>query len=460
MNALTAVIDASVGVEPGSCAALWPLAGLPLLARTLEALEVAGFRKVVVLAGRQGEKLRRALAVRPPRVLVEVLDAPADAEAHPLLAAREGLTRPFLYLPGNLLLTPAVVDALQSTELPVGAALLAVDRGQGAWDKPGRALGVRVHGAAVAELTTERGRANGRFLGAAVLPPALLEDLATGERMGDGLNPLETALAVACREGRAVHADVVDQPWLALDAPGTRARAEEALLRGSTCGEPGRPAGPLGRLRARVNGVLAGRLRVGPGVAAAGAGLLTLLGALLIVEGAFFYLWAVLGALLALAGSFLAGCARDLTRLGLCQTRHRARLAAAQEDVAGALGLLAVGTHLFLKTGAHLPLGLALLALLFLAYHRYVLYFDLVRRRGGILNRARFAWWFVPQGDSTPRQPLHRALLLLTRWELVGAGLLTLVLLGLPFPALGLALLASMALFLLSLAHQIRLEDL
>jgi hypothetical protein len=106
-------------------------------------------------------------------------------------------------------------------------------------------------------------------------------------------------------------------------------------------------------------------------------------------------------------------------------------------------------------------LVLSILFAVLVAYARYVVYFDVVRRLGGVGARSRFTWWFeesAPERRSWWTEVLRR--LSRASWPLlitIGAAA---VLAGLAHVAFLGAVAGAVGLFAFALLHQIQRGDL
>jgi len=495
LNAFTAVIDATAGCPPGDTGlppALVPVAGVPLLTRTLEACLAAGVRKVLVtIAGSSLDEARRLGRRLAPRLLVEVIPA---APTDPWLAVRNGLNRAALVLPGDLLVEAALLERLQNGPLPDGGAILAVQRGEAglaaleaatppppapaaaegsATSAPGvLAGGVRVHAERVTAVGLGAEAANGRATGVWIGTAGLLDAVAQA-RLDGRAAPLDAVLREAAADGRLGWApsgpEPAPVPITAADVRGT----EQRLLTGLTGEDDAN--GPVERLTRLLLGRAVLPLGLSVATTAIVASALVALGALLVVLGGWTPLLCRPGALLVLLGGLTARAERRLAALHGRPVAGGRWGSVLRDDALGLLFFAALGVHLSIAATAstadappggisrvsNVYLVLSLLFAVLVAYARYVAYFDTVRRLGGIGALARFTWWFEEGAGARPST--WRALL--SRWcrlrwtTAVAIGAVG-VLAGLVQVTFLVAVAAAAGVFVLALLHQIHRGDL
>jgi|GEM_PF-4326143 len=474
LNAYTAVIDATAGCTPGDSGpppALAPVAGVPLLSRNLEACLVAGIRKVLVtVAGSSLDEARRLGRRLAPRLLVEVIPAsPPD----PWLAVRNGLARAALVLPGDVLVEAALLKRLQGGPLPDGGGVLAVLRGEEAFLEPCADAGVCVRGDRVTSLGLPAVASNGRATGVWIASAGLLDDIATA-RLDGAAEPVKDVLERAATAGRVGWVTTGPEPApLRLPVAGSAHATEERLL--ARLAEGGLGNGPVERAAREVLRRIVLPLGLSRWtVALAGAGL-ALAGTLLVILGGWTRLLAWPGALLVLAGVLVTLAERRLAALHGRFPVGGAWGEALRDDALGLVFFGGLGVHLSIAatssadvaaTGgfsraSNVYLVLALLFAVLVAYSRYVVYFDVARRLGGVEARARFAWWFAEQ-PAAARSWRRVAVNVMrrARWTtLVGLGA-TVVLLGLVQVVFLTAVAGAVLVFALALLHQIQRGDL
>jgi hypothetical protein len=479
LNAYTAVIDATAGCLPGAQGlppALVPIAGVPLLTRNLEACQAAGLRKVLVTVdGTSLDDVRRLGRRFAPRLLVEVVPA---ARPDPWLAVRAGLNRAALVLPGDRLVQAALLLRLQAGPIPEAGAVLAIDRGDPD-DRAGggEGQGVLVRREHVVSVGLEPVASNGRLTGVWIASAGFLDEVAAARLEGREA-PLAGVLQAAAAGERLGWVATGPEPApLQVRSP-ERAHETEAVLLARLSGGRER-CGPIEHVtRLLVRRVVLPLHLSRWFLAIASTGLfLAGVGAIVLAGLATDWTrWLVgPGALLVLAGVLTARAEGRLTAL-----RGRPALGGAWSD---ALRTELLGLVFFASLGVHLSLAarlgdesgpgggisrasnvylvLTVLFAVLVAYARYVVYFDVVRRLGGVAARARFTWWF--DDPANPRRSRlsgpWRVLGGATWGTLVSLGALG-VLAGLLQVAFLLAVAGAAGLFALALLHQIQRGDL
>lgn len=462
MNALTVVIDATIPDDEAVMSpALLEVASLPILVRTLLACQRAGFRKAVLVV-QEGDLDRVRVTVNRAHgvhILTELVAVTEENRGQPILEAASHVNRAFLVLPGDALVSEALLEAAQHAPMSGDGICALVDRGEQVWSRPVEPVGVRVHADLVTAIGVERHQSNALFTGAWVGTREALELL---RRVRDeGVEaPLMEMFRRLVAEQRATHGAVLDDTWARTATFDQRLDAQTQLF-AALGGD-----GPRGGLLGRHATSLAVRMGVKPGIGGAwfslASGFAILAGGVLVYLGAERYWVAMLGALVLIMGTLAGRVARVVTRLQLPSREPLTWRSALREDVFGLIPLVAMGAHLYRREELHLFLILTVMLVLFVAYSRYVVYFELVRRHGGLRNYARFRWWF--ESHAVVQRPVARVLLAgvhqYARWDVISIGASTLVLLGLLAPGFSvLCALASLA-FLVSLAHQIQRGDL
>jgi 1L-myo-inositol 1-phosphate cytidylyltransferase len=110
---------------------LLPVAGRELLLRTIDSLEVAGCRRVVVVLGHRSEEMERFLAERyfGPVELVSVLNRRFQlSNGVSVLSARNELPDHFLLAMADHVFDRKVMEIVAQSELPSQGAVVVVDR--------------------------------------------------------------------------------------------------------------------------------------------------------------------------------------------------------------------------------------------------------------------------------------------------------------------------------------------
>jgi hypothetical protein len=355
--------------------------------------------------------------------------------------------------------------------------VLALDRDVPvALEEPG-GQGVRVRREHVVSVGLEPVASNGRSTGIWIASAGLLDEVAAARLEGLG-DPLADVLRAAADSERLGWVATGPEPAPLRVCGAERAHETEAALLARLSGGEVR-CGPVERFTRLVMRRVVLPLHLSRGVLALASAGLVLAGVAAIVLaglGADWTRWLVVpGALLVLASVLSARVEGRLTALHGRPPLGGAWVHALRTDLIGLLFFASLGVHLSLaaRAGAdpggtagisrasNVYLVLTALFAVLVAYARYVVYFDVVRRLGGISARARFAWWF--DDPALPRRSrlsgAWRALGGATWGSLVGLGALA-VLAGLLQVTFLLAVGGAAGVFALALWHQIQRGDL
>jgi 1L-myo-inositol 1-phosphate cytidylyltransferase len=213
---------------------LYPVAGHPLIARTLEAAHVAGIRRAHVILGHQADRIHEACVRLAPEGLslsFSINPRWRLEKGLSVLAARAVLARRrFAVLPGDHLFDPAVLRALRLLKLATGESVLAVDTRLE--DEQLLAASVRVRTCEGLVVAVGRDLAEFDAIAAGMLVCAdnLFDALDAAARTGD------TTLTGGVRrlvDARLVKAMAIgDARWFDIDTPADLEVAEAALRTG------------------------------------------------------------------------------------------------------------------------------------------------------------------------------------------------------------------------------------
>jgi 1L-myo-inositol 1-phosphate cytidylyltransferase len=206
-----------------------PIAGTPLLIRTLTAARQAGIRDAHLVLGYDAERVRALASTQLPHGLI--LHCHVNPEWHQenglsVLAARVGVAdRPFAILMGDHIFEPPALEALRRVTRGPGEALLGVDR---ATNDPGivaEATKVRMHGERVTAIgkTVDPFDAldTGLFVCDAALFTALAESCAAGD------TTLSGGVARLAADGMVRGIDIGRARWCDVDTLADLTMAEE-----------------------------------------------------------------------------------------------------------------------------------------------------------------------------------------------------------------------------------------
>jgi CDP-L-myo-inositol myo-inositolphosphotransferase len=212
---------------------LYPLLGVPLLARALFTLEAAGITDAYVVLGHEAESVRSAIdAIDRLKIRVHWLLNPDWERPNGLsvLAGESLLDRPFILAMGDHLFEPDAIEVLTQNAKSLRGVDLLIDRhGNGDHDLP-EATKVRLDGDRIVEigktLDPFDGLDTGLFLASPEIFGALREACAEGaETLSDGVQKLAT-------NGRARAIDGGDLWWHDIDEPEDARVARSKLLEG------------------------------------------------------------------------------------------------------------------------------------------------------------------------------------------------------------------------------------
>ena len=210
---------------------LTPVAGTPLLVRTLRSLERAGCARAVVVLGHGAEATRERIeaAYDGPLALTFVVNARYDlGNGVSVLAARARLDGPFVLTMADHVVGDEVMDLARGHVPEPGGATLLVDYKLDTIFDMDDATKVRVEGGRVAAIGKDLADFNAVDTGVFVCTDGLLGALeavyrARGDAsLSDGVRRLAAA-------GRMAALDVGDGFWQDVDTPAMLAHAEAAL---------------------------------------------------------------------------------------------------------------------------------------------------------------------------------------------------------------------------------------
>ena len=213
---------------------LTPVAGTPLVVRTLQSLERAGCSRVVIVLGYQPDVLRdgiRAAYGGPLALTFVVNERYALGNGISVLSAREHLTSPFVLTMADHVIGDEVMDLAREHEPPSSGATLLVDFKLASIFDMDDATKVRVENGRVTEIGKALSEFDAVDTGVFVCTVALLDALAAVEgETGDA--SLSDGVRRLAAEGRMRALDVGDGFWQDVDTPEMLAHAETALAGG------------------------------------------------------------------------------------------------------------------------------------------------------------------------------------------------------------------------------------
>jgi phosphatidylglycerophosphate synthase len=235
--------------------------------------------------------------------------------------------------------------------------------------------------------------------GACPLPSRLPEGVevraAAGEELADLTSSLGGAPIVAADVVRPSNRDVTG--GIRVTDAATRQRAEDAIFAELLRGDLGLVARYLNKpISFRVTRHLFCRLPFTPNQVTLGAGLVGVLGALLIATGDRGL--GLAGFLLAHVQSVLDGCDGELARVRFQQSAIGEWLDTVVDDALNFLLFAAVGVGCWRASGSTFDLAVGLGSAAAMATYNFVAYRELVRQgEGGEVLKVR--WWFARGGN-------------------------------------------------------------
>jgi 1L-myo-inositol 1-phosphate cytidylyltransferase len=218
---------------------LQPVAGRPMLARTLLALRAAGVRRVVVVVGFQGDRIRDYLGRDPSLAAagleLVVVDNPdyLCANGVSVLAARAALAGPFLLSMSDHVYDPSIPRLAAAADLAAADLYLCVDRRLEEVYDPDDATKVVTSAGRILDIGKTLSCYDAVDTGVFACSSALFSELARARAehgdcsLSDGVRGLAAA-------GRARVLDIGDAFWQDVDTPGARDRAERILAARAT----------------------------------------------------------------------------------------------------------------------------------------------------------------------------------------------------------------------------------
>ena len=210
---------------------LTPVAGRPLIARTLASLERAGCTEVVVVIGHDADAVRAGIeqAYGGPLALTFVVNDRYElGNGVSVLAARAHLAGPFVLTMADHVIGDEVMDLARDHTPAADGATLLVDFKLDAVFDMDDATKVVVRDGRVAEIGKQLAAFDAVDTGVFVCTDALLDALAATEaETGDA--SLSDGVRRLAADGRMAALDVGDGYWQDVDTPEMLAHAEATL---------------------------------------------------------------------------------------------------------------------------------------------------------------------------------------------------------------------------------------
>lgn len=227
---------------------LYPVLGVPLIARTLFNLEAAGVRDAYIVLGHQAERVRQTIAdlSRLSLRLHWLYNREWEREnGLSVLAARNALPGPFILTMADHLFEPGIVRRLETAEPESDGLELCVDyRVDGVPDLED-ATRVQAEAGRIVRIGKLLPEFNSVDTGVFLATPGLFEALEESARQGRC--SLSDGVQWLADRGRARVRDVSGAEWLDVDTPAAVAEAERRLIAGLGKAEDGIVARVLNR---------------------------------------------------------------------------------------------------------------------------------------------------------------------------------------------------------------------
>ncbi len=218
-------------LRPNGPKPIFPLLGLPLLARTLFTLQEAGITDAYVVLGYAGDRIRRAIE-RIDGLSIRVHWLYNDRWTEPnglsVLAAAEEISEPFILTMSDHLFEAAAVDALRKSARSLRGVDLVVDYDVDQVNDLDDATRVRVESGRIVEIGKSISDYNAIDTGVFLASPALFEALRETAR--EGRASLSDGVQRLAEKGAARAIDGTGLTWQDIDTSEDVAEAERKLL--------------------------------------------------------------------------------------------------------------------------------------------------------------------------------------------------------------------------------------
>ena len=225
---LMAGAGSRLGAAHGALAKpLVPIAGRPLIAHTLRALEAAGVRTLHIITGLNSERLAEEIArLLPGGMQLKATINPAWQKQNgvSVLCARDVVTAPFFLAMGDHLFDPAMFDDLLRDSDPTRLNL-AIDRKISVIFDLDDAMKVQTSGERVVQIGKTLSTYDAIDTGLFLCPNELFTYLENARRDGDC--SLADGVRLMAAEGKVRAIEIGDAWWQDVDTPEMYAHAEE-----------------------------------------------------------------------------------------------------------------------------------------------------------------------------------------------------------------------------------------
>ena len=210
---------------------LHPVAGQPLIVRTLQRAAAAGISSFCVVIGFEADRVRSLIESRqPPRVDLHFVHNPDWHLENGVsaLAARDYCDgHPFALLMGDHLFPASALRRVLTMDVPPGDSVLAVDSLPSDPSIAAEATRVRMQAGRITAIGKHVDPWDALDTGVFVFAPSLFEAL--DEARGDGETTLSAGVQRLAARGRMIGADVAGAPWCDVDTIADLSAAESLL---------------------------------------------------------------------------------------------------------------------------------------------------------------------------------------------------------------------------------------
>lgn len=346
---------------------LFPLLGVPLIARVILTAERTGLSDFTVVTGYEGKRVRQfldGLAARRGLQITHVINEDWESgNGLSVLRAEDELkTEPFVLLMADHVVEERLLVALQSEPLEEGTVLLAVDRNtRNALVDLADVTKAEVRDGFLRQIGKRIERYNAFDTGCFLCSPAIFPALQRARAQSDDTT-LSGGIQLLAEAGKVATLDIGDAFWIDVDDARAVRHAEGVLLSRLPKSTDGPVARHLNRpVSTRLSRYLV-RSSITPNqISLFCLGLSTLAAALFAVGG---YFWLALGGVLAQIASIVDGCDGEVARLRFCESSFGRWFDAVLDRYADAFLLFGLTWHAFTVSGASVVLVVGFLAII------------------------------------------------------------------------------------------------
>lgn len=403
---------------------LVPVAGVPLLKRTILSAQRAGIDEFVVITGFRGDDIQKQLVHDDQFVDLDIEWVQNEdwerGNGVSVLAAKEYVDEPFVLLMSDHLFDPEALVKLR--HMPVGQdeAVLGVDSNlDGIFDMED-ATKVLVDGDRIEKIGKELANFNavdtGMFLCSPFVFTALEQSIAAGE------GSLSGGIRILSEKGTMRTVDIDGLFWLDVDTPEAHVHAEESLFK--MLGKP--TDGFVSRNFNRKVSTRITRLLVHTPFTPNQLSIITMfisfISAWLVYQGGTSYWHLALGGILFQFASIVDGCDGEIAKLKFMGSRMGEWVDTIADNVSYLVFLIAVIAGMFARTGDSLypMLGGTMLALDVLGVLLIFLYLKVVGSGSIVAFNMAFSS-DVPKEDRGLLYKIIKPLLFMSRRDFFAA---------------------------------------